>query len=84
MGINVKYVAKLANLPLTGEEERKYGQQLDQVLDYVNQLQQVDISSVPETSQVTGTKNVSRDDVAMACPELVKGYIKVKAIFGND
>ena len=82
--MDVKHVAGLANLPLTGEEETKYGQQLDQVLDYVNQLQKVDTAQVTETSQVTGTKNVSREDVVTACPKLVEGYIKVPAIFGND
>ncbi len=82
--MDVKKVAKLANLPLTGEEEKKYGQQLDQVLDYVQQLQRVDTSGVSETSQVTGTKNISREDKIEPCPKLVEGYIKVKAIFGND
>lgn len=82
--MDVKKVARLANLPLTGEEEKKYGQQLEKVLDYVKQLQKVDTSGVSETSQVTETKNVSRADVVMAYPELVKGYIKIKAIFSDD
>ena len=82
--MDVKKVARLANLPLTDEEEKKYGQQLEKVLYYVNQLQQVDTAGVSETSQVTGTKNVSRDDVETACPKLVEDYIKVPAIFGND
>ncbi len=77
-------VARLANLPLTDEEEKKYGQQLDQVLDYVNQLQKVDTADITETNQVTETKNISREDVVRASPELVKDYIKIKAIFGND
>ncbi len=77
-------MAKLANLPLTNEEERKYGQQLDQVLDYVKQLQQVDTSGVSETNQVTGTKNIIREDKILPCIPLVKGYVKVKAIFGDD
>lgn len=80
----MKQVAKLANLPLTSAEEKKYGSQLEKVLDYVQQLQKVDTSKVIETSQVTETKNVLRGDVVTACPPLLQGYIKVKAIFGND
>lgn len=82
--MDVKHVAKLANLPLNSEEEKKYGGQLEKVLDYVRQLQKVDTSGVAETSQITGTTNVTREDLVRACPELVKGYIKVKAIFGNE
>ena len=82
--MDIKHVADLANLPLTGEEEKQFGQQLGKVLDYVNQLQQVDTAGVTETSQVTGTKNISRDDKVAPGPKLVEGYIKVKAIFGND
>lgn len=82
--MDVKKVARLANLPLTDEEEKKYGQQLDKVLDYVKQLQQIDTSGVVETSQVTGTKNVTREDKILPCTPLVKGYIKVKAIFSNE
>lgn len=80
----MKKVARLANLPLTDKEEKQYGQQLDQVLDYVKQLQQGATAGVTETSQVTGTKNISRDDKVETCPELVTGYIKVPAIFGQD
>ena len=35
----VKHVAKLANLPLTSEEEEKYSGQLSKILDYVDQLE---------------------------------------------
>lgn len=82
--MDVKKVARLANLPLTGKEEKQYGQQLDQVLDYVNQLQQVDTAGLSETSHVTGLTNVTRPDRIESSPLQLSGYIKVKAIFGND
>jgi len=77
-------VAKLAKLQLTDEEEKKYSQQLEKVIEYVGQLQKVDISKVKGTNQVTGLVNVSRADRVSPCTPLVEGYIKVKAIFGND
>jgi len=42
MKIDVKKVAKLANLPLSGEEEEKYSQQLSKILDYIEHLNKVD------------------------------------------
>lgn len=82
--MDVKKVASLANLPLTDDEEKTYGQQLEKVLNYVQQLQQVDTSNVSETSQVTGVVNVTRPDRIESSPLQLSGYIKVKAIFGQD
>lgn len=82
--MDVKHVAKLANLPLTAEEEKKYSSQLDEVLDYVQQLQQIDTSKVSETNQVNNLKNVTRDDTVEPQGKLVEGYIKIKAIFGDE
>ena len=82
--MDVKHIAKLANLPLSDKELVGYKVQLEKVLEYVEQLQKVDTSGVAETSQITGKTNVTREDHIEACPLLVKGYIKVKAIFGNE
>ena len=58
----VKKVAKLANLPLSFEEEEKYSEQLSAILEYVDQLNQVDILGVEPTFNVTGLNNVMSDD----------------------
>lgn len=58
----VKKVAKLANLPLTPEEEEKYSEQLSKILDYVDQLDSVDTLSVEPTFNVTGLNNVMSED----------------------
>lgn len=58
----VRKVAKLANLPLTPEEEEKYAEQLSKILDYFEQLNQVDIANVEPTFNVTGLNNVMRED----------------------
>ncbi len=58
----VKHVAKLANLPLTQEEEEKYSEQLSKILDYVEMLDKADTSKVEPTFNVTGQSNVMRED----------------------
>lgn len=90
MKIDVKNIAKLANLKLSEAEEKKLEGQLSDILTYVEQLQKVDTKNVEETSQVTGLSNVSRTDVtspALSQNEALSnaksqhnGFIKVKAI----
>ncbi len=60
---DVKHIAKLANLPLTAEELKKFQKQLSSVVDYIDELQEVDTTNVEPTSQTTGLENVFRDDV---------------------
>ena len=47
--IDVSYVAGLARLQLSEEEQALFQRQLVDVVGYVAQLQQVDVSSVPDT-----------------------------------
>lgn len=46
--IDVGYVADLARLQLSPEETAKFQKQLGDILDYVRQIQQVDVSKVPD------------------------------------
>ena len=62
MKIDVLHIAKLANLPLKKEEIEKYEKQLSEILEYIEKLKQVKTDDVPETSQVTGLENVTKDD----------------------
>lgn len=58
----VKHVAKLANLPLTDQEEELYSEQLSKIIDYIDQLNSVDTSNVEPTYNVSGQKSVMRED----------------------
>lgn len=58
----VKHVAKLANLPLTEEEEEKYAGQLSKILEYIEQLNSVDTKNIEPTFNVSGQENVMRKD----------------------
>ena len=64
MKLDVTHVAKLANLPLSEEEIKVFGKQLDETLSYIDQLAEIDTKNVKPTSHVTGLENVTRKDVA--------------------
>lgn len=90
MKIDVTHVAKLASLPLSPEEGKKFEKQLSEILTYVEKLKEVDTKNVEATSQVTGLKNVTREDEAKPCLSQEEtlsnaksknnGLFKVKAI----
>lgn len=63
----VKHVAKLANLPLTSEEEEKYPEQLSKILEYVEKLNEVDTSKVDPTFNVSGQSNIQAKDEVGDC-----------------
>ena len=60
--IDVKYVAHLARLALTPDEEQKIGAQLTNVLQYVEKLKEVDVSGVEPTAHAFPLVNVTRPD----------------------
>jgi len=93
---DVLHVAKLANLHLTEDEVEKFTKQLAAVLDYMQEIGQVDVEGVKATSQTTGLTNVFRlDDPSknetLKVEEALSGtettynnYFKVGAILEKD
>ena len=61
-GMDVGYVAKLACIDLTEDETTLFQGQLDQVLHYVEQLDELDVSNVEPTAHATPVFNVLRKD----------------------
>jgi aspartyl-tRNA(Asn)/glutamyl-tRNA(Gln) amidotransferase subunit C len=61
--INVNYVARLARLSLSPEEEQKIGAQLGDILAYVEKLKEVDVSGVEPTAHAFPLVNVTRPDL---------------------
>ena len=59
----VKQVAELAKLALSEEEEENMGAELNTILAFAQQLQQVDTTDIPMTAHVIPTENVLREDV---------------------
>ena len=62
--MDIQYVAQLARLKLTPEEEQTLGRQLDQILDHIETLKQVDVSGVEPTAHPFPLVNVTRSDEA--------------------
>jgi aspartyl-tRNA(Asn)/glutamyl-tRNA(Gln) amidotransferase subunit C len=61
-GMDIKYVAHLARLALTPEEEEKLAGQLGNILHYIEKLNQLDVSNVEPTSHAVPLVNVTRED----------------------
>jgi aspartyl-tRNA(Asn)/glutamyl-tRNA(Gln) amidotransferase subunit C len=62
MKIDVKHIAKLANLNLKQKDEERFEKQLNEIVGYIEKLGKVDTKDVEPTSQVTGLENVTRED----------------------
>jgi aspartyl-tRNA(Asn)/glutamyl-tRNA(Gln) amidotransferase subunit C len=63
----VRYVAELARLDLAPAEEGRLTGQLNAILEYMDQLSEVDTTGIEPTSHVLPLTNVMRDDAVGAC-----------------
>jgi aspartyl-tRNA(Asn)/glutamyl-tRNA(Gln) amidotransferase subunit C len=59
---DVLKLARLARLHLTDDEVKRYQDELNDILSYVDMLQKTDTKGLEPTSQVTGLTNVMRPD----------------------
>ena len=62
--IDIQKISELARLRLTETESDKLYCYLEEVVDYMSQLNQLDTSNVKPTSHVLPVHNVFRDDKA--------------------
>jgi aspartyl-tRNA(Asn)/glutamyl-tRNA(Gln) amidotransferase subunit C len=85
---DVLKLARLARLDITEEEIEAYRTELSAILEYVALLDNVDVAGLEPTSQVTGLKNVMREDqvkdygvsaeeLLQLAPKSQDGHIKV-------
>jgi len=65
---DVRKVAQLARLELPEDKIATYTGQLERILDYVAQLEQVDTEGVAPTTRAVEVVNVTRDDVVEPTP----------------
>jgi len=90
---DVLKLAQLARLKLTDEEVEVFRAELSEVLRYVTMLNDVDVAGLAPTTQVTGLKNVMREDSVVdygispaellrLAPKSQDGHIKVKRMIG--
>ena len=90
----VKKVAKLANLPITSEEEERYSQQLSKILDYIEQLNKVDSEGVEPLYNVSAKngklrpdvveKSMTQDEALQNAVNKRQGQFVTKGVFENE
>ncbi|MFY4776966.1 Asp-tRNA(Asn)/Glu-tRNA(Gln) amidotransferase subunit GatC [Metabacillus sp. RGM 3146] len=86
----VKHVAHLARLAITEDEAQMFTKQLDAIIGFAEQLNELDTENVEPTSHVLDMKNVMRDDVPAKglpvedvlknAPDKKDGYVRVPTI----
>ena len=87
---DVQYVARLARLELSEEEVQRFSRQLSSILEYVEQLNVLDVKDVEPLAHVLDLKNVFREDEAKPSlpqkeilsngPETMAGHFRVPKI----
>ena len=91
---DVLKLARLARLDLTDEEVEEFQGELSAILEYVEQLQSVDVDGLEPTNQVTGLTDVTRPDetrdygyepqeLLKNVPDVKDNQIKVKRMLGQ-
>ncbi|WP_163100813.1 Asp-tRNA(Asn)/Glu-tRNA(Gln) amidotransferase subunit GatC [Peribacillus alkalitolerans] len=86
----VKHVANLARLAITEEEAQLFAKNLDAIIGFAEQLNELDTTGVKPTTHVLDIKNVFREDeakqglpveqVVKNAPDSKDGYIRVPSI----
>ena len=59
---DIKYVANLARIKLTSDQEDRLGSQLGDILGYVKKLEEIDVSNVEPMAHAVPLHNVMRAD----------------------
>ncbi|MGE5309242.1 MAG: Asp-tRNA(Asn)/Glu-tRNA(Gln) amidotransferase subunit GatC [Deltaproteobacteria bacterium] len=79
----VKYVAELSRMELEPQELEKLSRQLEAILDFIDQLKELDISAIEPTSHILPISNVFREDTAGNCLPVEKTLANAPEKEGN-
>ncbi|MGL5804613.1 MAG: Asp-tRNA(Asn)/Glu-tRNA(Gln) amidotransferase subunit GatC [Xenococcaceae cyanobacterium] len=90
----VRKVAHLARLDVTPEEEQQLTTQLSSILEYFEQLSELDTENVAPTTRAIDVSNITRpdelkpfpskEDLLGQAPEQENDYFKVPQILNTD
>lgn len=90
---DIKHVAKLANLKLTESEIKKYRGQLTEIVDYIDELSEVDTKGIEGAARTTTLENVFKEDIVKdslpqkdalsGTEDIHNDYFKVAAILSE-
>lgn len=86
----VQHIADLARIGLNKKEIKKFSADLSSILDWIKQLEEVDIEKVKPMAHIIGINNVTREDkveefvfkkeIVKLFPEKKDGYDRVKSV----
>ncbi|MFD2683102.1 Asp-tRNA(Asn)/Glu-tRNA(Gln) amidotransferase subunit GatC [Bacillus seohaeanensis] len=89
----VKHVAHLARLAITDDEVKKFTGQLDAIIGFAEQLNELDTTNVKPTTHVLEMKNILREDkpgkglpreeVLKNAPDHQDGQVRVPSVMDN-
>ncbi len=60
--IDIDRLSALARIELTKQEKEKFAEQISSILEYVQQIKEVDTTKVKTISHLHGLRNVYRED----------------------
>jgi len=92
--IDIDHLAHLANLHLSSTQKKQLGQDLNAIIDHINQIQSLDLTTIKDTPYTTTELNRFRPD--RVTPSLTQkqatsgadrthqGYFVVPAIIDHD
>lgn len=93
MKINVSALAKLANLTLSEKQLKDLEESIPGVVEYMDEVKNLDVDSIPETTRVTEEKNILREDIVTEslsqeealqnAKQTHKGFFVVPNVFGG-
>lgn len=67
--VDVTYVANLARIELSADETEKFQKELDTVVAYIHQLNELDLEGIEPMSHPQPRENVLREDVPVEAPD---------------
>ena len=91
----VQYLANLARIKISEQEEEKFQKDISSILDYVKKLEEIDVKGVEPMSHSIAVENVMREDKAErfpgnkveklieSAPRKKERHIKVNTILPN-
>lgn len=90
---SIKHIAQLSRLSFSDTEIEQFTEQLGDILNYVDQLAELDTTGVEPASHALPSSNVFRHDtvvhslsqsqIFMNAPETEEAYFKVPQIMGD-
>ena len=92
--INIDQIAELARLNLKPHERAKLSKDLEEIVAYVDQLQELNTEAVPPTSHVLPIENVfradrvassdMREDLLRHAPKREGNFFKVPKVISHE